>query len=204
MSIGVGRSSARAPQVQEGARPRNPSMSSNPLDKPMFRVVETTQQKLLAKLDLNGDGGLDQVELKPLNRPDVGKNGPAGFAAADRDVDGAPSTGELAPGADMNAIFEIADSDGDGVLTLAEIEAQIVQEPDHYDSGVRRLPDALRPLDPSAPDYLDRVRDRLTAAASFEPVAPGQEALRRLLRENFARLTEQMVAQISPPRAALT
>lgn len=322
MSIGVGLSSAAAAQAQENARPRSSSIAAKPLGEPIFWVVETAQQALLAKLDLDGDSGLDATELEALGGLGAGKNGSAGFAAADRDGDGrlslrelrasgvfspetlnglldqqaglagfvvsegdadgdgglsleefrkvgpegvladrafeaadadgdgvvsarelptvmqsyvrvlpsssfnakavardlmrhdldddgALSGQELAPPAatgavDLNALFDAADGDGDGLLTLAEIEAQIAQEPDYYDMGARKLPDALRPLDPSAPDYLERVRDRLTAAANLDPISPGQDALRRLLRENFARLTEQMVAQITPSRSALT
>lgn len=323
MSIEVGMSLAGASAAQDGSRTKATPPPSKSLFEPMFWVVETAQQKLLAKLDLDGDGGLDHQELEALGGLGAGNNGPAGFAAMDRngdgrlalrelqasgvfspetlngllgqqagnglaeflvgegdadfdgaltleefrktgpegeladrafeaadangdgqvtaeelpavmksyvrvfnssfnaaavaadlmrhdgDADGALSRAELAQATetgavDLNAVFDLADTDQDGALSLAELQAQTTRDPEYYDMGIRRLPDALRPLDPAAPDYLDRVRERLTAAANLEPIAPGQEALRRLLRENFARLTEQMVAQITPPRTALT
>lgn len=319
MSIEVGPSSAGASTAQDAARSRNGPPLAKPLFEPVFWVAETAQQRLLAKLDLDGDGGLDQGELKALGGLGAGKNGPAGFAAMDRNADGrlalrelqasgvfspetlnmllgqqsgdglaewlmaegdangdaalsldefrkvgpegersdrafeaadadgdglvsaeelpavmrpvlrilpsfnpeavaadlmrrdtdasgALSRGELAQSSgtgavDIETIFDLADTDGDGALTLAELQAQVAQAPEYYSLGIRKLPAALRPLDPHAPDYIEQVRERLTAAATLEPPPPGQEALLRLLRENFARLTEQMVAEITPPAA---
>lgn len=320
MSIEVGMSSAGASAAQDTSRSRHGSVSAKPLFEPGFWVVGNAQQRLLETLDLDGDGGLDPDELKALGGLGAGKNGPAGFAAVDRDADGrlnlrelqaskifSPETlnmllgqqagnglaewlvaqgdgdadgaldrdefrkigpeGDLAERAfdaadangdglvsaeelpaamrsfvrafpsynpsavaadlmrhdadasggltrdelaqasetgavDLNAIFELADANADGALSLAELQAQISQAPEYYSLGVRRLPAALRPIDPRAPDYVDQVRDRLTAAAALEPPPPGQEALLRLLRENFARLTEQMIAGINPPAPA--
>lgn len=52
-----------------------------------------------------------------------------------------------------------------------------------------------RLLDPSAPDYLDQVRRRLIGIGEAWP--PARDALDGVLREERARITERMVAQLS-------
>ena len=316
MSIEVSLSSTGAAAAHEISRPRNGGELDKPLFQPIFLVAEAAQDRLLKKLDLDGDEGLDLEELKALGGLGAGKNGPAGFAAMDSngdgrlgrrellasgvftpetlngllgqqagnglaewivaegdqdgdsaltleefrkvgpegeradlafeaadangdglvsaaelpavtrlairalpsfnagavatdlmrhdfDGDGALSMDELRRASetgaiDLNAIFELADTNADGALSLAELQAEVARAPEYYGFGARKLPTALRPIDPRAPDYIEQVRERLTAAAALEPPPAGQEALFRLLRENFARLTEHMVAEIRP------
>ena len=51
--------------------------------------------------------------------------------------------------------------------------------------------------DPAAPDYLDQVRRRLIGIGEAGPAPLAQDALDRVLREERARMTERMVAQLA-------
>ena len=326
MSISSNISSTNAAATAAEARAMSRSGAAKPLFPQMFGVVEAAQQRLAAKLDTNGDGGIDRHELQALGGLGGGKNGPAGFAALDGDGDGrlnryereaaevlslkslnslladsgglagwlieegdvdldgaltleefravgptgewgsrnpddgAPqlslnkaerafaaadvdgdgkvtarelagvmtghlrrlpaanamvvagdllkrdadasgglSRSELAGGAKLDSIFDLVDRDADGEITLAELQAEVSQNGAYYSNGVRFVGPALKPLDPAAPDYLQQVRERLSSIGEFQPTPPGQEALFKLLRENFARLTEQMVAEVARP-----
>lgn len=114
------------------------------------------------------------------------------------------TNGEAGPGkfdqAGFAALHSFADS---APATLAELEAEIAERPEYYGVDAQRLAGPLRPIDPAAPDYHQQVRERMAAAARLD-ASPGHDALSRLLRENFARLTEQMVAQLGPSRRPLT
>ncbi|MBS0490194.1 hypothetical protein [Phenylobacterium sp.] len=77
-------------------------------------------------------------------------------------------------------------------MSLADLRAEV--------TGGEVLPSyglAPRLPDPAAPDYLDQVRRRLIGIGEAGAAPQAQDALDRVLREERARMTERMVAQLA-------
>ena len=106
MSIEVSLSSTGAAAAHEISRSRNGGELDKPLFQPIFLVAEAAQDRLLKKLDLDGDEGLDLEELKALGGLGAGKNGPAGFAAMDSNGD--PTGAELVQGGSSDKQLSIS------------------------------------------------------------------------------------------------
>ena len=88
----------------------------------------------------------------------------------------------------------LVSDDQPGELTLAELRAEVMGGEVLPCYGLARH--APRLPDPSAPDYLDEVRRRLIGIGEAGPAPMG--ALDGVLREERARMTERMVAQLAP------
>ena len=77
-------------------------------------------------------------------------------------------------------------------MSLADLRAEV--------TGGEVLPSyglAPRLPDPAAPDSLDQVRRRLIGIGEAGAAPQAQDALDRVLREERARMTERMVAQLA-------
>ncbi|CAN7596915.1 hypothetical protein LJR164_004358 [Phenylobacterium sp. LjRoot164] len=81
------------------------------------------------------------------------------------------------------------------VMSLAELRAEVIGGEVLPAYGLEAR--ASRLPDPAAPDYLDQVRRRLLGIGEAGPTPPAQDALDRVLREERARMTERMVAQLA-------
>lgn len=80
-------------------------------------------------------------------------------------------------------------------LSLAELRAEVMGGEVLPSYGLAHHTPGLP--DPAAPDYLDEVRRRLIGVGEAGPTPWARDALDSVLREERARMTERMVAQLT-------